>query len=89
VTRFLWSWRLARLPLTRLTFCFRFISVNPRLVICDDAFHEVLILFCLLKEISGDRQAGYLLFDGEDTRREICSNASRVQFSVKMASHVP
>jgi hypothetical protein len=46
---------------TRLIFLFRIISVNPCLVTCDDVFHEIPIRFCLMKKISGDRRAAFLL----------------------------
>jgi len=65
----------------RLTFRFRIISVNPCLVTCDDAIHEVLIRFCLLKEISGDRRA-VLDCEGFAESRRIFRS------SVKMAWHV-
>lgn len=65
----------------RLTFRFRIISVNPCLVTCDDAIHEVLIRFCPLKEISGDRRA-VLDCEGFAESRRIFRS------SVKMAWHV-
>jgi len=62
--------------IARLTFRFRIISVNPCLVTFGDAFHEVLIRFCFLMEISGDRRT---VLDCEDTRNEFRRIASHVQ----------
>lgn len=54
-------------------------AASPSLVICDNAFHEVRIDFCLLKEISGVRLTVFLSLEGEDTRNEFRRNASHVQ----------
>jgi hypothetical protein len=62
--------------IARLTFRFWIISVNPCLVTFGDAFHEVLILFCFLKEIRGNKRT---VLDCEDTRNEFRRIASHVQ----------
>jgi hypothetical protein len=84
LTRLLPSWRFGRLPQPRLTVRCRIISVNPRFVTCDEAFHGVLIRFCLLKGISGERHAVFPVFDGEDTRNEFRIKASQVQILSKL-----
>jgi len=56
-------------------------SINPYLVTCDDAFHEVLIRFCLLKESGVNRQAVLLLLDGRndaETRPMFKSSVKRL-----------
>jgi hypothetical protein len=58
---------------------FMIVSLNQCLFTCDDDLHEILIRLCLLKEISGDRQAVFLLLDVENTRNEFRRNVSRVQ----------
>lgn len=45
----------------------------------EHTFHEVLIHFCLLKEISNERQGAFLLLDGEDAKNKFCRNALHVQ----------
>jgi len=60
-------------------FCFWIISINLFLITCDGAFHKVLIHFCLLKEISDERQGVFLLLDGEDAKNKFCRNALHVQ----------
>jgi hypothetical protein len=70
--------RLGRLPLRRLTFHFWIIFIKLCLLTCDDVFHDIRILFCLLKEISGNAQAVFLLLNSEDTN-EFCRNALHVQ----------
>jgi hypothetical protein len=53
-----------------------------------DAFHEVLIRFCLLKESGGDRQAVLLLLDGRnyaETRRMFKSSAKRLGTYLKVS----
>ena len=76
---FLQSWRLRRLPVQWLTFHFWILSINPFLITCEDAFHEVLIHFRLLKEISDDRQAVFLSLNGEDVTNEFRTNELHVQ----------
>ena len=54
--------------------------INPYLVTCDDAFHEVVIRFCLLNESGGDTQAVLLLLNGwnyAETRRMFKSSVKR------------
>jgi len=56
-------------------------SINPYLITCGDAFHEVLIRFCLVKESGDDRQEALLLLDGRnyaETRRMFKSSVKRL-----------
>jgi hypothetical protein len=60
---------------------FRIMSINPYLVTCDDAFHEVLIRFCLLKESGDNSQAVLHLLGGRnyaETRRMFKSSVKRL-----------